>query len=165
MQLPQGSLGGSLEVGAGAAGVGKDLLNTTGVGFIGFSGDASMKFAMNISTNRYANVPFLEIEVLYRHNVLYCRAQLFKHCSQIGDGIPFLDLNMIASIRGDLGHYSRFLLVGRLSNTKFVHKAIAKAVQDYHAFRAEGGGLFEDSRNLIALGREVADLKLLESLE
>jgi hypothetical protein len=42
---------------------------------------------------------------------------------------------------------------------------IAKAIQDYHAFRAEGGGLFEDSQNLIEIGIKVADLELLESLE
>lgn len=42
---------------------------------------------------------------------------------------------------------------------------IAKAVQDYHAFRAEGGGLFEDSQDLVALGTEIAKLEDLEPLE
>jgi hypothetical protein len=72
VHLPESAHGGSLEARARAASVNKDLLNTTAFGGA---------FQLNISNinRKIANAPLLEIEVLYRHNVLYSRAQLFKH--------------------------------------------------------------------------------------
>ena len=50
--------------------------------------------------------PLLVIEVLYRHNVLSSRAQLFKHCATKEDKVHPTDEKVVKKLWEDLGHCS-----------------------------------------------------------
>jgi hypothetical protein len=59
---------------------------------------------------------FLAVEVLYRHNVLWSRAQLFKHFVRGRRELGFASLENSKAIREDLEHYCKY--VGSISREK-----------------------------------------------
>lgn len=121
----------------------------------------SSGWAPNLSNSVKIQVPddILSVEPLFRYNVLYSRARLLKHWRQ-RDALRLTDDAVADMIRKDLGHYCKFYTT--LLSKHQSKKNAAKAVQDYHAFRATNSWIYEHV-NLETCTRSMAEVDEMKS--